>query len=77
MINFWVILWGVILLLTTTALIIVAIRLNKAAKRVSRSIDPIDQKLKALRLEVSALQRARSSRQRRLKPVSKSSTKKG
>ena len=48
------------------ALAIVGLRLRASSKRISRSIDPIAQKSKNLRLEVSALKRSRLDRQRRL-----------
>ena len=48
------------------AFIAVALRLKASSKRISRSIDPIAQKSKNLKLEVSALQRSRLDRQRRL-----------
>jgi hypothetical protein len=48
------------------AFITVALRLKASSKRISRSIDPIAQKSKNLKLEVSALQRSRLDRQRRL-----------
>ena len=48
------------------AFIAVALRLKASSKRISRSIDPIAQKSKSLKLEVSALQRSRLDRQRRL-----------
>jgi len=46
--------------------ITVALRLKASSKRISRSIDPIAQKSKNLKLEVSALKRSRLDRQRRL-----------
>jgi hypothetical protein len=48
------------------AFIAVALRLKASSKRIGRSIDPIAQKSKNLKLEVSALQRSRLDRQRRL-----------
>ena len=48
------------------ALAIVGLRLRNSSKRISRSIDPIAQKTKNLKLEVSALKRSRLDRQRRL-----------
>ena len=48
------------------ALAIVGLRLRNSSKRISRSIDPIAQKSKNLKLEVSALRRSRLDRQRRL-----------
>lgn len=48
------------------SLAIVGLKLRASSKRISRSIDPIAQKSKNLRLEVSALKRSRLDRQRRL-----------
>jgi len=48
------------------ALGLAGLRLKASSKRISRSIDPIAQKSKNLKLEVSALQRSRLDRQRRL-----------
>lgn len=75
--DIWIIIWAAVGACAVLALGIVGYRLAKATKRVSRSIDPIDQKIKALRLQVSALQRAVSDRQRRLNKDNYSSTKKG
>lgn len=77
MADFWLITWLALVVSTIICLSLVGYRLAKAAKRISRSIDPIDQKFKALRLEVSALKHARSDRQRRLKKVNNPSMKKG
>jgi uncharacterized protein YoxC len=56
------------------ALLWVALKLKASSQRIMRSIDPINQKVKGLKLEVSALQHSRLDRQRRLetrnKPVS-------
>ncbi len=51
---------------STIALIWVFMKLRAASKRISRSIDPINQKAKGLKLELSALKRSRLDRQRRL-----------
>lgn len=48
------------------AIALVLMRLARTAKRISRSVDPINQKVKGLKLEISALQRSRLDRQRRL-----------
>ena len=53
-------------LASVIALVLVALRLKASSKRIGRSIDPIAQKSKNLKLEVSALQRSRLDRQRRL-----------
>ncbi len=77
MADFWLITWLVLGVSSIICLSLVGYRLAKATKRISRSIDPIDQKFKALRLEVSALKHARSDRQRRLNKVNYPTTKKG
>lgn len=51
---------------STIALIWVFLKLRASSKRISRSIDPINQKVKGLKLEVSALKHSRLDRQRRL-----------
>lgn len=59
--------------LTATVLIaigIVAYKLKKSAIRVGRSLDPITQKSKTLKIELSALKRSRLERQRRLESTS-------
>jgi hypothetical protein len=48
------------------ALLWVVLRLRASSKRITRSIDPINQKVKGLKLEISALKRSRLDRQRRL-----------
>jgi len=75
--DIWLIVWVALGVSSVICLSLVWYRLSKATKRISRSIDPIDQKLKALRLEVSALQRSRLDRQRRLNKDNYSTTKKG
>lgn len=77
MADIWLIIWVALGVSSVICLSLVGYRLSKATKRISRSIDPIDQKLKALRLEVSALQRSRLDRQRRLNKDNYSTTKKG
>lgn len=72
--QYWLVIWVVLVTASLVALGLVAIRLSRSAKRIGRSIDPIDQKLKALRLQVSALQHARTDRQRRLKKDNYSTT---
>ncbi len=77
MTDFWLIIWLILGTFSVIALSLIGIKLSRATKRISRSIDPIDQKIKVLRLEVSALQRARADRQRRLKKDNYSTTEKG
>jgi len=63
----WLIgLWSLLVVGTVVALLITLRRANQSGKRMSRSIDPINQKAKGLKLEVSALRRSRLDRQRRL-----------
>jgi hypothetical protein len=57
---------GLIALGTIVALGIVGYRLKVSQARVSRSLDPILQKSKTLKIEISALKRSRLDRQRRL-----------
>ena len=67
MTSFWTIVWAILGIGSLIAFGIMFYRLRKSSQRISRSIDPIDQKIKGLRLEVSALRRSRYERQRRLK----------
>jgi hypothetical protein len=53
------------------ALLWVSLKLRASSKRVMRSIDPINQKVKGLKLEVSALKHSRLDRQRRLETRNK------
>jgi hypothetical protein len=52
--------------LTLIALGVGLYKLNQAQARVNRSLDPILQKSKTLKIEISALKRSRLDRQRRL-----------
>jgi hypothetical protein len=58
--------YGILALLVMGALVYVALRLKASAVRINRSLDPITQKSKTLKIEVSALKRSRLDRQRRL-----------
>ena len=58
--------YGILALLVIAALVYVALRLKASAVRINRSLDPITQKSKTLKIEVSALKRSRLDRQRRL-----------
>jgi hypothetical protein len=62
----WWYVYGFIALATLVALAIVGLKLRKSAIRINRSLDPINQKSKTLKIELSALQRSRLDRQRRL-----------
>lgn len=66
MVNIWWFIYGFLTLATLVALAIVGLKLRKSAIRVNRSLDPINQKSKTLKIELSALQRSRLDRQRRL-----------
>lgn len=58
--------YGILALLVIGALVYVALRLKASAVRINRSLDPITQKSKTLKIEISALKRSRLDRQRRL-----------
>jgi hypothetical protein len=64
--NFLLFLYGTLTVLVIAAFVFVAVRLRGSAIRISRSIDPIAQKAKTLKIEVSALKHSRLDRQRRL-----------
>jgi hypothetical protein len=56
----------ILAVLVIAALVFVGLRLRASAIRVNRSLDPITQKSKTLKIEVSGLKRSRLDRQRRL-----------
>jgi len=58
--------YGILAILVIGALVYVGLRLKSSAVRINRSLDPITQKSKTLKIEVSALKRSRLDRQRRL-----------
>jgi hypothetical protein len=63
--------WLIYILVAVGVLTLIALgvglyRLNQAQTRVNRSLDPILQKSKTLKIEISALKRSRLDRQRRL-----------
>jgi hypothetical protein len=63
--------WLIYILLAIGVLTLIALgvglyKLNQAQARVNRSLDPILQKSKTLKIEISALKRSRLDRQRRL-----------
>jgi hypothetical protein len=63
--------WLIYILLAMGVLTLIALgvglyKLNQAQARVNRSLDPILQKSKTLKIEISALKRSRLDRQRRL-----------
>lgn len=65
----WWFVYGFLTLGTLIALAIVGLKLRKSAIRINRSLDPINQKAKTLKIELSALQRSRLDRQRRLESI--------
>jgi hypothetical protein len=70
----WVVIVLVIAGASITALAIVGLRLRNSALRVNRSLDPLMQKAKTLKIEASALKRSRLDRQRRLEGTSSNDT---
>jgi hypothetical protein len=63
--------WLIYILVAVGVLTLIALgvglyKLNQAQTRVNRSLDPILQKSKTLKIEISALKRSRLDRQRRL-----------
>ena len=63
---FWAYFFGSLTILAAIAIGLAGSKLNQSAKRVARSYAPIGVKIRALDIEVSALRRSRSDRQRRL-----------
>lgn len=74
--TFLAVVWSVAGVGAVISLGLVLFRMQKSAKRISRSIDPINQKVKGLRLEVSSLQRSRLERRRRLEASNPSKSEK-
>jgi hypothetical protein len=66
MATFLWVLYGFLTLAILVALAVVGLKLRNSAIRVNRSLDPINQKSKTLKIEVSGLKRSRLDRQRRL-----------
>lgn len=62
----FIMVFGILAIGALVSLVVVVLKLRASSKRISRSIDPIAQKTKNLKLEVSALKRSRLDRQRRL-----------
>ncbi len=62
----FIIVFGILAIGALVSLVVVVLKLRASSKRISRSRDPIAQKTKNLKLEVSALKRSRLDRQRRL-----------
>jgi len=63
LLNYLLAILGVISL---TIFAVVGLRLRKSSIRVQRALDPMAQKAKTLKIELSALKRSRLDRQRRL-----------
>jgi hypothetical protein len=76
MTAFLQVLWVCLGVGAVIALTLILFRMNKSSKRISRSVDPINQKVKGLKLEVSSLQRSRLERRRRLETSNPSKTEK-
>jgi hypothetical protein len=64
--SFWVFVFVGIVLLAAVAIGLAGNQLSKSTRRVARSYAPIEVKIKAFGIEVSALKRSRLDRQRRL-----------
>ena len=64
--NFLLFVYGTLTVVVIAGFVFVAMRLKGSAIRISRSLDPIAQKAKTLKIELSALRRSRLDRQRRL-----------
>jgi hypothetical protein len=58
--------YGILAILVIGTLVFIGLRLKASAVRINRSLDPITQKSKTLKIEISALKRSRLDRQRRL-----------
>ena len=69
---FWAYFFGGLVVLAVIALGLARAKLRQSTKRVARSYAPIGVKVRALNIEVSALNRSRSDRQRRLETNSPS-----
>lgn len=64
--DYWLYIFAFIALASLVAIALVGSRLRKSSIRVNRALDPLNQKAKTLKIEVSALKRSRLDRQRRL-----------
>jgi uncharacterized membrane protein YadS len=71
--DYWLYIFIFLAVATITSLAVVGFRLRKSSVRVKRALDPLAQKAKTLKIEVSALKRSRSDRQRRLEGTSSKS----
>jgi hypothetical protein len=68
--DYWIYIFIFLALASLTAIALVGARLRKSSIRVNRALDPLNQKAKTLKIEVSALKRSRLDRQRRLEGTS-------
>ena len=68
--DYWLYIFIFIALASLTSIAVVGTRLRKSSIRVNRALDPLNQKAKTLKIEVSALKRSRLDRQRRLESTS-------
>ena len=64
--DYWLYIFIFLALASLTSIAVVGTRLRKSSIRVNRALDPLNQKAKTLKIEVSALKRSRLDRQRRL-----------
>jgi hypothetical protein len=68
--DYWLYIFIFVALASLTSIAVVGTRLRKSSIRVNRALDPLNQKAKTLKIEVSALKRSRLDRQRRLESTS-------
>jgi len=68
--DYWLYIIIFIALASLISIAVVGTRLRKSSIRVNRALDPLNQKAKTLKIEVSALKRSRLDRQRRLESTS-------
>jgi hypothetical protein len=68
--DYWIYIFICLALASLTGIAVVGTRLRKSSIRVNRALDPLNQKAKTLKIEVSALKRSRLDRQRRLEGTS-------
>ncbi len=68
--DYWLYIIIFIALASLISIAVVGTRLRKSSIRVNRALDPLNQKAKTLKIEVSAIKRSRLDRQRRLEGTS-------
>lgn len=66
----WVVIVIILAGTSIAAFLLAGLRLRNSALRINRSLDPLMQKAKTLKIEASALKRSRLDRQRRLEGTS-------